>query len=70
MHSPRPDDLTEFLSSVYNAKITDPGKIFSVTFNRGESVGQIPCYLINEIFIVFFFFADVRCRNTEAVPVA
>lgn len=38
MHSPRSDDLQEFLSSVYNARIAAPGNDFVVPFNRGENV--------------------------------
>lgn len=38
MHSSRSEDLGEFLSIVYNAKITDPGRYFTVAFNKGESV--------------------------------
>lgn len=38
MHSSRSEDLGEFLSLVYNAKVSDPGKYFTITFNKGESV--------------------------------
>nr|CAH7751977.1 unnamed protein product [Callosobruchus chinensis] len=38
MHSSRTEDLREFLTSVYNAKLGEPGKKFTVSFNRGESV--------------------------------
>ncbi|KAJ8965888.1 hypothetical protein NQ317_014283 [Molorchus minor] len=37
MHSSRTEDLREFLSAVYNAKIAEPGKKFVVPFNRGDS---------------------------------
>ncbi|XP_025836146.1 DENN domain-containing protein 1A-like [Agrilus planipennis] len=36
MHSPRAEDLDEFLKTVYNTKLADPGKTFSVPFNKGE----------------------------------
>lgn len=38
MHSSRSEDLGEFLAAVYSAKILDPGRYFTVAFNRGESV--------------------------------
>ncbi|CAH0546631.1 unnamed protein product [Brassicogethes aeneus] len=41
MHSPRSDDLQDFLSSIYNARIADPGRNFIVSFNRGESVFSV-----------------------------
>ncbi|XP_049819188.1 DENN domain-containing protein 1B-like isoform X2 [Aethina tumida] len=41
MHSPRSDDLQEFLSSVYNARIAAPGNDFVVPFNRGENVYSV-----------------------------
>lgn len=38
MHSSRSEDLREFLTAVYNAKIAEPGRKFIVPINRGESV--------------------------------
>lgn len=38
MTSPRSEDLREFLNTVYNTKLADPGKIFTIPFNAGESV--------------------------------
>ncbi|KAL3276227.1 hypothetical protein HHI36_020943 [Cryptolaemus montrouzieri] len=38
MHSTRSEDLREFLTSVYNAKIADPGKQFSVPFNTEDRI--------------------------------
>lgn len=49
MHSSRSEDLSEFLTAVYNAKISDPGRNFTVPFNRGESVRNpfsFHCYFI------------------------
>ncbi|XP_015840051.1 DENN domain-containing protein 1A isoform X5 [Tribolium castaneum] len=37
MTSPRSEDLSEFLSAVYNTKLAEAGKYFTVPFNRGES---------------------------------
>ncbi|XP_076265054.1 DENN domain-containing protein 1A-like isoform X2 [Rhynchophorus ferrugineus] len=37
MHSSRTEDLSEFLSTVYNTKIVEPGKEFAISFNRGQS---------------------------------
>uniref|UniRef100_A0A6P7GDZ1 DENN domain-containing protein 1B-like n=1 Tax=Diabrotica virgifera virgifera TaxID=50390 RepID=A0A6P7GDZ1_DIAVI len=37
MHSSRTEDLSEFLTAVYTAKIAEPGRKFVVTFNRGDS---------------------------------
>ncbi|XP_074038123.1 DENN domain-containing protein 1B isoform X1 [Leptinotarsa decemlineata] len=37
MHSSRSEDLREFLTAVYNAKIAEPGRQFVVLLNRGES---------------------------------
>uniref|UniRef100_A0A1Y1L742 UDENN domain-containing protein n=3 Tax=Photinus pyralis TaxID=7054 RepID=A0A1Y1L742_PHOPY len=36
--SPRSEDLGEFLRDVHNRKLPDPGKMFEVTFNKGESM--------------------------------
>ncbi|KAK9877894.1 hypothetical protein WA026_020120 [Henosepilachna vigintioctopunctata] len=41
MHSSRTEDLRDFLTSVYNAKIADPGKVLSVSFNREESIFSV-----------------------------
>ncbi|CAH1998632.1 unnamed protein product [Acanthoscelides obtectus] len=41
MHSSRTEDLREFLTAVYNAKLGEPGKKFTVSFNRGESIFSI-----------------------------
>ncbi|KAJ8937763.1 hypothetical protein NQ318_006626 [Aromia moschata] len=41
MHSSRTEDLREFLSAVYSARIADPGKKFLVPFNRGESTFSV-----------------------------
>lgn len=38
MHSPHSEDLGEFLKAVYSKRIADPGKVFAVPFNKGESV--------------------------------
>lgn len=38
MHSSRSEDLGEFLKAVYNKRIADPGKVFAIPFNKGESV--------------------------------
>lgn len=40
MHSSQTEDLREFLTSVYNAKIAEPGKKFIVPFNKGKSVSN------------------------------
>jgi hypothetical protein len=41
MTSPRSEDLIEFLSTVYNTKLADPSKFFTVPFNRGESTFSV-----------------------------
>ncbi|CAG9864679.1 unnamed protein product [Phyllotreta striolata] len=41
MHSSRTEDLREFLTAVYNTKIAEPGRVFSVCFNRGESLFSV-----------------------------
>ncbi|CAG9824217.1 unnamed protein product [Phaedon cochleariae] len=41
MHSSRTEDLREFLSAVYNAKILEPGGKFLVSFNRGDSTFSV-----------------------------
>lgn len=43
MHSSRTEDLSEFLSSLYNTRISEPGKKIVVTFNRGQNVSQSTC---------------------------
>ncbi|KAH1010766.1 hypothetical protein HUJ05_005012 [Dendroctonus ponderosae] len=37
MHSSRTEDLSEFLSSLYYTRISEPGKKIFVTFNRGQN---------------------------------
>lgn len=41
MHSSRTEDLREFLTAVYNAKIAEPGRKFIVPFNKGESTFNV-----------------------------
>ncbi|XP_045464252.1 DENN domain-containing protein 1B isoform X2 [Harmonia axyridis] len=41
MHSTRAEDLREFLTSVYDAKLADPGKQFSVSFNKEQSIFSV-----------------------------
>ncbi|XP_017772808.1 PREDICTED: DENN domain-containing protein 1A-like isoform X3 [Nicrophorus vespilloides] len=43
MHSPRANDLRDFLQAVYGQRIADPGKNFIVHFNNGESIFNVEC---------------------------
>lgn len=47
MHSTRAEDLREFLTAVYAAKIAEPGKPFSVSFNKEQSVSKIHNFFLN-----------------------
>ncbi|XP_066256358.1 DENN domain-containing protein 1B-like isoform X1 [Euwallacea similis] len=37
MHSSRTEDLSEFLSTLYNTRIAEPGKKIVIPFNRGQN---------------------------------
>lgn len=41
MHSTNTDDLREFLSTSYNIKIAEPGKSFSIFYNKGDAIFTI-----------------------------
>ncbi|KAL1518245.1 hypothetical protein ABEB36_001894 [Hypothenemus hampei] len=41
MHSTRTEDLSEFLSTLYNARIAEPGRKMMVTVNQGQNVFEV-----------------------------
>lgn len=43
MHSPRADDLRDFLMAVYKQQLPDPGRNISIAFNNGASNFSIDC---------------------------
>lgn len=43
MHSPRADDLRDFLVAVYKQQLPDPGRNINITFNNGASNFSIDC---------------------------
>jgi hypothetical protein len=62
MTSPRSEDLIEFLSTVYNTKLADPSKFFTVPFNRGESVSPPDDESVCGSIIFLYLFRLFRWR--------